>query len=169
MGGFLVDTSVLSGYYHVEHPKNAIAKQLIDRVGKSDHLFVSVVTMAEIDYGVRMAGLLGCESADKMAERADIIRNHAPLGVTRHTGKAYAQLKSRLAQRVTRKPNGKLPKYVEEWVEQYTGAKLGVGENDLWICSQAVECELTVICEDRHFLTLKEAWPDVKILHPTML
>jgi tRNA(fMet)-specific endonuclease VapC len=84
--------------------------------------------------------------------------------VEHHTADEYAQLKSNLA--VYYLPNQTKQfrtKYIEDWIDQFTGKALGIDDNDLWICAQARELNLTVIADDK-MNRIKGADPLVKIL-----
>lgn len=170
MGGVLIDTSVLSALYHEDHCDHEKAKALTVEIEPDDIAFVSVITMAEIDYGVRLAEQHKSKHVADMRDRADKIREHARLDVTHHTGISYAKMKSALAQKTLKIKDGKkLPPFTEDWIDKATGRQLHVGENDLWICAQALERDFILLSLDKHFLNVAKAVPELRLRHPSML
>ena len=86
------------------------------------------------------------------------------LEVTRHTSAAYAELKAHLAGKYLIKALTKdRPRWVEDWIDRATGKKLQIDENDLWICAQAKERNLTVVTADRRMNRISNADRDVRL------
>ena len=59
-----------------------------------------------------------------------------------------------LAARMLKKVDGKLPRWIEDWVDRGSGKKLQIDESDLWIAAVATERDLTVITGDGDMRTL---------------
>ena len=98
--------------------------------------------------------------------RRELTRAHeyAVLKVTRHTSAAYAELKANLAGKYLIKSLTKdRPRWVEDWIDRATGKKLQIDENDLWICAQAKERNLTVVTADRRMNRISNADCDVRL------
>ena len=87
------------------------------------------------------------------------------IDITHHTASVYAEVKALIAQKylanVLRKDR---PKYIEEWVDKATGQKLGIDENDLWMCAQAKERDLIFVTADSRMKRIPDADPDVRLL-----
>jgi len=86
-------------------------------------------------------------------------------GSLRNTASVYAELKASIAQKYLAKVLRKdRPKYIEEWVDKATGQKLGIDENDLWMCAQAKERDLIFVTAVRRVKRTPDADPDVRLL-----
>jgi len=84
-------------------------------------------------------------------------KSYRVLELTKHTGVAYAELKSLLATTVQKKVNSQKPsRWLEDWIDANTGKKLQIDENDLWVAAQAKERDFTLISGDNDMLPLKE-------------
>ena len=127
-------------------------------------LFLSVVSLAELAFGVSMAKAFGHVNLPVMERMLTRARESEALPVTHHTSMAYAELKSNLArQYLARASKRDRPRWVEEWVDRTSGQRLQVDENDLWICSQAKERDLIVVTSDRRMRRIPDADADVRL------
>lgn len=164
MGSYLLDTCALSAYFNEEHALHGRAKSTIDGVSAEDAILVSAISLAELEYGIRLAEAKRGKRLDEFRERLVAIRQYGKLPVTDLTAPVYAELKAKLA--VTRmKANGKkMPRYLEDWIESATTKQLQLDENDLWICAQAKERDLTIISADADFRAFTAADPDIKLI-----
>jgi predicted nucleic acid-binding protein len=157
--GYLLDTSALAPLVDDLHPKHAFARAIIASIGNAP-----VIALAEMKYGMALhekSKGTKLANAEKMLNEA---RRFPIVDVEHHTADEYAQLKSNLA--VYYLPNQTKrfrKKYVEDWLDQFTGKALGIDDNDLWICAQARELNLTVIADDK-MNRIKDADRLVKIL-----
>jgi len=148
VAGYLLDTSALSAYLNQDHPHHASAVGAINSLPSDAPKFVSAVTIGELQYGIRLAELAGSIHLTEYRARLTVIRKYALMPLTHHTADEYANLKSRLASQVLRKARSKMPRWIEDWIEKGSGKKLQIDENDLWICAQAKERDLTVMTND---------------------
>lgn len=164
MSGFLLDTSTLSAYLNEDHPHHTAAISAIDGLPTEAAKFVSVVTLAELDYGIRFAELQNSTRLPEYRARLAIIRQYSSLDLTRNTSAVYAELKARLASHMLRKPLKKMPRWIEDWLIAGTAKRLQIDENDLWVCAQAKERDLTVVTGDDDIRQLALLDPDLKIL-----
>ena len=162
MRGYLLDTSVLSTYYHEQHKHHAITKAELDRLPSATPQFVSVISLAEIEFGIRLAELQGAKTLAELRDRLERIRAHARMPITHHTSQAYAYLRSQLASRVNVARKGR-PRWLEDWVDAASGQKLQIDENDLWIAAQAFERDLTVLTLDGDFRAFSAVEPALRI------
>lgn len=53
--------------------------------------------------------------------------------------------------------------YLEDWIDHATGKRLNINENDLWICAQGFERDLTIVTCDRDFLRVEQAEPRLRL------
>lgn len=164
MSGFLLDTSALSAYLNEDHPHHAAAVATIDGLPAEAAKFVSIITLAELDYGIRFAELQNSTHLPEYRARLAIIRQYASLDLTRHTSAAYAELKVLLASHMLRKPKKKMPRWIEDWVIAASAKRLQIDEDDLWICAQAKERDLTVVTGDVDIKRLASLDPELKVL-----
>ncbi len=164
MDGYLFDASALSAYLNEQHPYNGKATAIIDAIPLDALRFVSVVTIGEIQYGIRRAEGEHAARLDEYRERLSTIRKHPLLDVTRHTADVYAELKSKLAAKVLRKAGKKLPRWIEDWVSTGSGKRLQIDENDLWIAAQAKERDLVLVTGDADLRNLQAVDPELRLL-----
>lgn len=166
MAGYLLDTCALSAFYFAEHKFHDLAKQLFDQFREDDNQFVSVITMAEIDFGVLLAEKTGTAHIVEMKERADLIRQHAGLEIGLDAAKVYSELKSTIAENVKVNSKHKRPRYLEDWINKHSSKALALGENDLWLCTQAIARDLTLVTTDAGFARFKASHPALKLSYP---
>jgi tRNA(fMet)-specific endonuclease VapC len=162
--GYLLDTSALTPLIDEGHNQHAAAMTTIKSIGRAP-VYVSSIAIAEMMYGFRLyeksTGVM-LPNAEKMKNAA---KSYAKLEITQHTESAYAELKATLAAyylpKVTREFR---KKYVEDWINKFTGKVLGVDDNDLWICSQARETNFVVVRGDKKMDVIKSADPALKLM-----
>ncbi len=53
--------------------------------------------------------------------------------------------------------------YLEDWIDHATGKRLAINENDLSICAQGFERDLTVVTYDSDFLRVEQAEPRLRL------
>lgn len=164
MDGYLFDASALSARLNEDHVHHASASAVIDALPGESIKLVSVITLGEIDYGIRLAEQVGSKRLDEWRQRLDVIRQYDPLELTHHTGEAYAELKARVASHVHRRPNKKLPRWIEDWIELGSGKGLHIDENDLWICAQAKERDLILVTTDADLRRISSYDSEVRVL-----
>jgi predicted nucleic acid-binding protein len=162
--GYLLDTSALTPLIDEGHNQHTAAMTTIKSIGTSP-VYVSAIAIAEMVYGFRLyeksTGAM-LPNAEKMKDAA---KSYPKLEITHHTESAYAELKATLAvyylPNVTREFR---KKYVEDWINKFTGKALGVDDNDLWICSQARETNFVVVRGDKKMDVIKTADPLLKLM-----
>jgi tRNA(fMet)-specific endonuclease VapC len=165
VNAYLFDASVLSARLNEDHVYHASASAVIDALPFESLKLVSVITLGEIDYGIRLAEQLGAiKRLDEFRQRLDVIRRYTPLDLTHHTSEAYAELKARIASHVYKRPNRKLPRWIEDWIDLGSGKGLQIDENDLWICAQAKERDLILVTTDTDLRTISSYDSEVRVL-----
>jgi predicted nucleic acid-binding protein len=162
--GYLLDTSVLSPLVDSGHARHAAARAAVAALGTSP-IYVSAIALAEMMYGIRLHEMAtGSRLLNATAMIASALL-YPQMDVTRHTATEYAELKSLLAiyylPKVTRQFRRR---WIEEWIDRFTGRALHIDDNDLWICAQGRENNLIVIVGDRRMGVIRTADPTVNLL-----
>lgn len=164
MDGYLFDASALSAYLNEDHIYHASATAKINALPSESLKLVSIITLAEIDYGVRLAERAGSKRLEEYRQRLDVIKRYAPLPLTNHTSETYAELKACIASHMQQRPKKKLPRWIEDWIDQNSAKHLQIDENDLWICAQAKERDLILVTGDGDIRRVASYDPDLRIL-----
>ncbi len=146
VNGYLFDTSFASAATYKKHIFHKKARDFLDDLDKDDSLWISIVSLAEIEYGLNIKTL----PSNAVRNIRKLLAEYTPLATDRQTaivyGKIRADLFDRFAPRKTR--NKIATKYVEDLRESTTGKALGIQENDLWIVSVAVRYNLVFVTVD---------------------
>lgn len=144
---YLLDTNIIShaldewscDYSKVWNFLNSLSSSAIS---------VSVITLAEIEYGLRTA-------PEMIPERQAAVRSALgkfPLirDITVHTVGYYAELRAELFRQYspTCKRGRLTKKRVEDLIEPTTAKELGIKESDLWIAAQSVEWNCVLVTND---------------------
>jgi predicted nucleic acid-binding protein len=110
-------------------------------------LFVSVVTLGEIEYGHRVANT---PHPAKQAAYAKFVREQCPvaLELTEHVVEHYGEMRAWLFSNCGPKAKKSKAKRAEELVDPTSGKELGIDENDIWIAAQAKTHNLVLITHD---------------------
>lgn len=165
MKGYLLDTCALSNLLNSAHPHHRAISTVVSRLPNDALQFVSIVTIGEMEFGLRLAELASSAHLPQFRSRIKTIKSYPVLDLTKHTASAYAELKSRLATSVQRKANSqKLSRWLEDWIEANTAKKLQIDENDLWVAAQAKERDLTVISGDEDMSRLTQVDPALRVV-----
>jgi len=159
---YLLDTSVLSRLLDDSHAGHAAVRAWEATLAAESRKLISVVALAELRFGLALAKAANRQAILPRLE--EIIRQaerHSPLEITRATAHEYAQLKAAfvensLPKRLQQHPN-KGWGNPEGWTDEFTGSALGLQENDLWQCAQAIERDLTFVCCDARVEALATA------------
>lgn len=149
MDTYLLDTSIVSILYDGRRPNHLAVRQAIAALDPKSPQLISVVTLAELRFGLALSQAAGQPLAhiEACIERAE---EHALTEVGRYTAEAFAEIKSSVAlARVDLRR--RLPRWVEGWMDRVTAEHLQIDENDLWIAAQAVERNLVVVTADGDF------------------
>lgn len=162
MADYLLDTNILSYWYdstpdasgqskptHANVVRNVARAQTPDpQSGYVSRMFVSTVTLGEVEYGHRSATT---PDPVKQAEYAKFIREQCPvaLDITRHVAEQYGQMRGWLFNTCSPKTLRTKAKRAEQLVFPATGQELGIDENDLWIAAQAMTHNLVLVTHDR--------------------
>ena len=160
MKEYIYDTSVLSAMLEGDNPRCMKTIQAINSLPINSGHYVSTITLAELSFGK----FLGHElSASKMQQLDQILENssdYSILEVGRNTSLAYGQLKANIAKKYLPKDVAqkfKRSRWLEDWVDKFSGKTLHVDENDLWLCAQAKERSMTLLTLDKKMKRIADA------------
>ncbi len=146
MDAYLLDTTILSIYLDPQHSAHAEKSVALNALSATIPRYISVVSLAELSFGVELAASLGKGNLPALQEIIRQARGYAVLDLSTHTAIAYAELKAKIASKYLHKVLRRdRPKYIEEWADKATGKALGIDENDLWMCAQAKERDLIFV------------------------
>jgi predicted nucleic acid-binding protein len=131
---YLLDTNILSYWYDSTCPQHDQVAAKIREVRQPDpqtgyvsRLFISVVTLAEVEYGHSVTNSPNVEA--QTAYRTFIAQELPPaLEISRHIHEPYAKLRSWLFNKFSsKKRRARRP---EELLDPTTARELGIQEND---------------------------------------
>jgi predicted nucleic acid-binding protein len=152
MTDYLLDTNIIKYWYDdgcSEHAKVMARVQAVrqadPQTGYVPRLFISVVTVGEIEYGHKAAPT---PDLSKQAEYVVFMRDQSieSLDLTRHVGGDYGRLRAWLFNTFYDKKAK--PKRPEQLVDPVTARELGVQENDIWIAAQAIALDMVLVTHD---------------------
>lgn len=145
---YLLDTNFASVLWDGLHKEHQNALSFVQNLGGENHLYISRITVAEIEYGYKVH--LGADANRKQviekAMRAFKVRE-----IDRHTTAPYSDIRAALFQRYAPKNKRGLPskKRPEELIDKTSARELGIQENDLWVAAIAVQHNMILVTEDR--------------------
>ncbi len=154
MPDYLLDTNILSYWHNAESPLHGNVAAKIDQVrqpnedsGYVSRLFISVVTLAEIEYGHKVTN--SPDTAAQIEFRTFVEEQLPPaLEIPSSIREPYSTLRSWLFNRYSNKVRRKRARRPEELVSPTTARELGVDENDLWIAAHAALYNLVLVTAD---------------------
>lgn len=158
--GYLLDTNVISAYHSKKHDHHGFAVDFLDLgpPSKGIPVFLSVVNLMELDFGVRLATErdgLRRPNLDKMMVAVNAY-DHRP--VNRFVVEAYSEMRVRIAMRFLPRRIRELAKLgeIERWRDEITNELLQVQEGDMWLAAQATVLDLTLVTLEKTFVRFKE-------------
>jgi predicted nucleic acid-binding protein len=162
MADYLLDTNIVTYWYNRKCPQNKNVINKITQVRQPDpqtgyvsRILISVVTLAEVEYGHKVTASPDPEA--QTAYRKFIAEELPPaLEIPRLVHEPYALLRSWLFNNFSSKHLRTRAKRPEELVNPTTARELGIDENDLWIAAHAALYNLVLVTADG-LANLKEA------------
>jgi predicted nucleic acid-binding protein len=159
MPNYLLDTNILSYWYNPSRPEHDKVLARLQAVRQTDpqgnvaRLFVSAITIGEIEFGHRASPP---RDASQQSQYMTFVREQCPepYVITEHVGEYYGVFKGWLFD--TRSPKGmrtKANRMVQQ-VDPVAAEVLGADENDLWIAAQAMTHNLVLVTHDLHLAKL---------------
>ena len=140
----LLDTNILRAWVDGEHARHDDVVSRVKGLGDT-FVFLSVVTIAEVEYGLALPHSLDAETVSRI--RRALLR-FSPLGIDRHVAEPYGKLRAWLVGRYAPKARrGKL-RSISRLTELASDSELGIQENDLWLASQAIATDSTLVTGD---------------------
>lgn len=165
MAGYLFDTSVLIALVDPQSTFNRAAKDVIAAMQEGDLQFVSSISFGEIHTGIETNLRIRGQRPPNAQQTLTLAQTHGLLTIDDHVARSYGALKAAMVARYM--PNASRAqrgRFLENWIDQATGLRLGVNENDLWICAQAIERDIFVVSTDGDFERVREAEPRLKLI-----
>jgi predicted nucleic acid-binding protein len=163
MDTYLLDTNLVSVLYDARRSNHTAVRQAIAALGHDAPQLVSVITIAELRFGLALSQAAGTplthiHSCIQQAEE------HSLAEVGRYTAEAFAYVKSSVA--IARLDiRRRIPRWVEGWTDRVTAQSLQIDEHDLWIAAQAVERNYVVVTGDQDFTQIIcPAVPELRVL-----
>jgi tRNA(fMet)-specific endonuclease VapC len=151
---YLLDTNIVAYWYDRSRPEHA---KVLDRIGAMKlpdpatkyvpRLYVSIITLGEIEYGHRVAPV---PDATKQAEFTRFVREQFPevLKMVDDVAEHYGELRAWLFDNCGPGVKQSKAKRAEELVNPTTGKELGIDENDIWIAAQAKTHNFVLVTHD---------------------
>ena len=154
MRDFLLDTQTVRYWYDSDCLQNQAVMANIESLRRQTEsweykprLLVSVITLGEIEFGHRVNPL---PNPDVQAEYLKFVGEQLPVrlevieDVTALFGELRRRLFDKYAPGAMRKPKMR----PEQLVDPITSKELGIQENDLWLCAQAVTHDMVLVTND---------------------
>lgn len=158
---YLLDLNILHYWYDAECAEHAkvvarvnFARQPAPQTNYVSRLYVSVVTLGEIEYGARASHVPNpakqAEYEAMDAARIRFVQEKCPqeLEISKHVAAQYGELMAWLFNNCG--PNAKKSKVkrLDQLVNPTTGKELGIDVNDIWIAAQAKTHNLVLVTHD---------------------
>ncbi len=148
MAFYLLDTNVASWLLDAQHKRHSDTLEFVSDVGGDSHIYISRITIAEIQYGYKLHTNIDLARKQVIEQRLKLFQ---PREIDRHTTEPYSDIRATLFQQCASKAkkgkvSGKRP---EELIDRTTGKELGIQENDLWIAAIAVQYNLILVTQDK--------------------
>ena len=154
MPDYLLDTMMLRFWYDATCGENAkvlarvqTVRQPEPETGYIARLYISVVTLGEIEYGHRFAAL---PNPDEQARYLKFVNEQClePLDLVKETAKYYGELKAWVMNKSSPWAMRGKAKRLKELTDPTPAKVIGVDENDLWVAAQAMTLNLVLVTHD---------------------
>lgn len=148
MDGYLLDTNIVSYWFNEQRSEHSLVIDRVGSLGPTVPLYVSVITIGEIEYGHRANPVAVTEQQDEFVAFLERMLPQK-LNVTKHSATAFGDVRAKLFDEYAplgKRTRGKRP---EQLLDPETALSLGIQENDLWIAAQAIERNLILVTDDK--------------------
>jgi len=151
---YLLDTNIVSYWYDTHCPEHAEVSARVQQACQADpqteyipRLFVSVVTVGEIEFGHRVSPMRG---SSKQVEYLAFLHDQCPepLEIVPHVAEHYGELKAWLFDTVSNKKMRAKKYRLRQLIDPTSAEELQADENDLWIAAQAITFNLVLVTHD---------------------
>ena len=160
MTGYLLDTSVLIALVDPAHVLHATVAAAVDAMDSEDLQYVSAVSIGEIRTGVASVQSIHGRTPTHASQVLAAAQARTLLSINTQVAITYGDLKAAMVSTFMPKASrNKSPAHLEDWIDHATGKRLGINENDLWICAQGFERDLHVLTCDGDFTKVQTAEP----------
>ncbi len=164
MAGYLLDTSILIALVDPAHVLHATATAAIDAMSGNDLQYVSAVSIGEIRTGVATVQKIHGRTPTHASNVLAAAQARMLLSINTQVAITYGDLKAAMVSTFMPKASrNKPPAHLEDWIDHATGKRLGINENDLWICAQGFERDLLVLTCDGDFMRVQAAEPRLAV------
>ncbi|WP_331375623.1 type II toxin-antitoxin system VapC family toxin [Sinorhizobium chiapasense] len=164
MTGYLLDTSVLIALVDPNHVLHGAATKAVGGMSANDLQFVSAVSIGEIRTGVATVQRIHGRTPVHSTQVLSAAQSRPLLTVNTQVAMVYGDLKAAMVGRFMPKSSkNKPPAHLQDWIDHATGNRLGINENDLWVCAQGFERDLHIVTCDADFLRVQEAEPRLSL------
>jgi predicted nucleic acid-binding protein len=151
---YLLDTNILRFWYDTRCDEHEQVLARVQAIRQPEplteyipRLFISVVTLGEIEYGHSVAAV---PDPKKQSEYSRFVREQCPqsLEVTRHVAEPYGELKAWLFEKPSNRRKRTKAMRDREVTHPTPAKELHADENDLWIAAQAMTFNLVLVTHD---------------------
>lgn len=165
MEAYLIDTMFASALWDEGDSDHSSALDFVTKAATSgDLIYVSRITLAEIEYGYKL--YISTEPERRAKAELAMRAFKAIRDVGKDTIEPYAEIRAALFRQFAPRDAKLRVKNVrpERLIDQTTGLELGIQENDLWIAAIAVEHNMTLVSGDR-MRHIKQVYPRLKFFN----
>ncbi|HUW20476.1 MAG TPA: type II toxin-antitoxin system VapC family toxin [Sedimentisphaerales bacterium] len=159
MRDFLIDTNIWEYWFNeAREPQHSNVLKRVSELRKECEkadaplrVWISSVTWGEVEYGYEVQ--TDKEGSLEAAFR-EFIHAISPMEfvINKHVTGDYGRIRARLFEKYGPKDKRKRGLRPEQLIDPVTSLELKIQENDLWIVSQAVMKDLTLVTNDRKSL-----------------
>jgi predicted nucleic acid-binding protein len=162
--GYLLDTCVVSALLDGHHKNYQNVRLSDEAIEVGSPRYVSCITIAELTFGFALHVAAPGEPHSRATTMLARAQEFGIREVSKHTAVEYAELRKNLA--LTHLPNfirSQRSRWVDQWIDKVTQQRLQIDENDLWICAQAREWNLSLFTTDEKMVTrISKADPTIR-------
>jgi len=159
MRDFIIDTNIWAYWWNEnQEPEHShVCRRVSELIAKAEETgvpfrtWISSVTWGEIEYGYRA---MTQKERSFEAEFKRFVRAVAPkeFPIDRHVTEDYGRIRALLFETCAPEENKRKGRRPEQLIDPVTSLQLKIQENDLWIVSQAIARNLTLVTNDRKSL-----------------
>lgn len=151
MRDFLIDTNIFQYWFNPNCQEHKSVLKKAGEVPKESKLWISAVTWGEIEYGYWCLKIGGQSSLEKEFRQFVKTLTLIEYPIDQHVTEVYGKIRARLFENCA-PPAVKKKKRPEQLIDPATSLELRIQENDLWIVSQAVTRNITLVTNDKKSL-----------------
>ncbi|MEK6286680.1 MAG: type II toxin-antitoxin system VapC family toxin [Acidobacteriota bacterium] len=167
MKSYLLDTNIASALWDELNRNHDDALRFVQSAAlSSDFIYVSRITVAEIEYGYK---LYASKHPDRRRKADEAMRAFKAIKeIGKDTTEPYSDIRAALFTRFAPRDSKDRIRNVrpETMVDKTTAVLLGIQENDLWIAAIAIEYNMILVSGDR-MNRIREVWPGLRLVNWT--